>query len=98
MRPEGHVGKEVTLVVAVEVDLERAADVRLIVRVVVEGHIVDLDRSVVTRRDRKGRSRQADERQASGEGYRLTGSAYESSDIHEFPPREFLCQKAMRFE
>src|SRR5215217_2080011 len=79
-------GKEVvTLVEAVEVDLERAADVRLVVRVVGEDHIVDLDCAVVTRRDRKGRCRQVGERQASGEGYRLTGSPYESSNIHEFP-------------
>ena len=35
---------------AVEVDLEHAADMRLVVRMVVERHIIDLDRPVVARR------------------------------------------------
>jgi hypothetical protein len=47
MHLERHVGKEVTLVVAVEVDLEHAADMRLVVRVIVEVHPVDLDGAVV---------------------------------------------------
>jgi hypothetical protein len=52
MHLEGHVGKEVTLVVAVEVDLEDAAHMGLVVRVIVERHAVDLDRAVVPRRVR----------------------------------------------
>ena len=44
---ERHVGEQVTLVVAVEVDLEHAADVRLVVRMIVEVDAVDLDRAVV---------------------------------------------------
>jgi hypothetical protein len=44
---EGHIGEQLTLVVAVEVDLEHTADVRLVVRMVVEVHAVDLDRAVV---------------------------------------------------
>ena len=51
MQPESHVGKEVTLIEAVEVDLKLAANVRLVIRMVVEHHIVDLDRAVVSRRD-----------------------------------------------
>jgi len=47
---EGHVGKEVTLVVAVEVHLEHAPDMGLVVRVAVELLAVDLDGAVVPRR------------------------------------------------
>ncbi|HET8618507.1 MAG TPA: hypothetical protein VFM27_06090 [Acidimicrobiales bacterium] len=47
---ERHVGEELTLVVAVEVDLEHAVDMRLVVRIVVEGDAVDLDGAVVPRR------------------------------------------------
>src|SRR5215210_4073912 len=50
LRREGHVGGEVlALVVAVEVDLEDAADVRLVVRMVIESHVIDLDRPIVAR-------------------------------------------------
>jgi hypothetical protein len=47
LRRKRHVSMEVTLVVAVEVDLERATDMRFVVRMVVEGRAVDLDRAVV---------------------------------------------------
>jgi hypothetical protein len=50
MHSERHVGEQLPLVVTVEVDLEDAADVRLVVRVVVEDDAVDLDRAVVPRR------------------------------------------------
>jgi hypothetical protein len=53
---EGDGGVQVALVVAVEVDLEGAADVRLVVGQVVEGGVVDLDRAVVPGRVR-GRRR-----------------------------------------
>jgi hypothetical protein len=50
MNLERHVGEEVTLVVAVEVDLEHTSDVRLVVRMIVEVDAVDLDGAVVPRR------------------------------------------------
>ena len=50
MSAEGHIGIEITFVEAVEVDLEGAADMWLVVRMIVELHIVDLDRTVVARR------------------------------------------------
>jgi hypothetical protein len=46
---ERHIGEELTLVVAVEVDLEHAPDMRLVVRMVVELLAIDLDRPVVPR-------------------------------------------------
>jgi hypothetical protein len=49
---EGDLGVQVTLVVAVEIDLEGAADVGFVVRVVVEGGVVDLHGAVVPRRVR----------------------------------------------
>jgi hypothetical protein len=52
---EGDGGVQVALVVAVEVDLEDAADVGLVVGQVVEGGVVDLDRAVVPRRVRRRR-------------------------------------------
>ena len=52
MDHERHLGNEVALVEAVEIDLERASDVRLVVGVVVEQLPVDLDRAVVPRRIR----------------------------------------------
>jgi hypothetical protein len=55
MHHEAHVGEEVALVVAVEVDLEGAADVRFVVRVVVERLVVDFDRAVVAGRIHGGR-------------------------------------------
>jgi hypothetical protein len=53
MSLERHLGIEVALVEAVEIDLERASDVRLVVGVVVEQFTIDLDRAVVTRRIRR---------------------------------------------
>jgi hypothetical protein len=44
---EGDGGVQVPLVVAVEVDLEDAADMGLVVGVVVKGDVVDLDGAVV---------------------------------------------------
>jgi hypothetical protein len=61
-RLERHVGVEVPFVVAVEVDLEGAADMWLIVRMVIERHVVDLDRPVVARWvTRRGRGVPRDE-------------------------------------
>jgi hypothetical protein len=50
VRLKQHRGGQVALVVAVEVDLEGAADVGFVVGVVVEGDVVDLDGAVVARR------------------------------------------------
>ena len=48
---ENHIGEQIiTLVEAVEVDLEHAAHVRLVVRMVVEVLAVDLDGAIVPRR------------------------------------------------
>jgi hypothetical protein len=47
---EDDLGRQVALVEAVEVDLEDASDVGLVVRVVVERRVVDLDGAVVPRR------------------------------------------------
>jgi len=58
---------------------------------IVELHIVDLDCTVVARRVSERWSRLTGERQASGDGYRLAGPAYESSNIHECPPKKFPC-------
>jgi hypothetical protein len=52
MHLEGDVREEVALVEAVEIDLEDAPDVWLIVRMVVESHTVHLDGPVVPRRVR----------------------------------------------
>ena len=72
---EGHVGEQVqAFIEAVEVDLELAAHVRLVVGMIVELHPVDLDRAVVARRvclgprraggaDDRGKSDAADHRQ-----------------------------------
>jgi hypothetical protein len=49
---EDDLGVQVPLVVAVEVDLEGAADMGLVARVVVEGGVVDLHGPVVARRVR----------------------------------------------
>src|SRR5829696_1243143 len=46
---EGHGGREIARVIAVEVDLDHAADVGLVVGVAVEGRVVDLDGAVVAR-------------------------------------------------
>jgi hypothetical protein len=46
---EGDVGVEVTLVVAVEIDLEDASHVGFVVGMVVEGDIVNLDGPIVPR-------------------------------------------------
>jgi hypothetical protein len=47
---EDHLGVEVALVEAVEVHLEDASDVGLVVREIVERDVVDLDGAVVARR------------------------------------------------
>jgi hypothetical protein len=47
---EDHFGGQVALVEAVEVDLEDASDVGLVVREVIERHVVELDGAVVPRR------------------------------------------------
>jgi hypothetical protein len=47
---ERHIGKEIALVVAVEVDLEHAPDMWLVVRMIIEVHAVDLDGAIVPRR------------------------------------------------
>ena len=63
---------------------------------VVKLHVVDLDRAVVPGRVRKRRRGcKAGQRNASGEGYRPAGLAYESSNAHEFP-REVPASKATR--
>jgi hypothetical protein len=60
VRLEGHLRIQVTLVVAVEVDLEGAADVRLVVGCGIERRGVELHRAVVARRigGGKGQARQ----------------------------------------
>src|SRR5215218_2530059 len=92
LRREGHVGGEVrSLVVAVEVDLEHAPDVRLVVRMIVECHVIDLDRSIVSGRVLgEGGRRQPGERHASGDGCRPAGPACESSNRHGFPREDPL--------
>ena len=52
MRLKGHVRKKITLVEAIEVDLEYAADVRLVIWMRVELLSVDLDCPVIARRIR----------------------------------------------
>jgi hypothetical protein len=52
---EDDLGEKVPFVIAVEVDLKRAAGMGLVVRHVVERDIVDLDRPVVARRVRRCR-------------------------------------------
>jgi hypothetical protein len=49
MHLEGDVREEVALVVSIEVDLEDASHVGLVVGMVIEGDAVDLDRPVVPR-------------------------------------------------
>jgi hypothetical protein len=65
---ERHAGEQRPQVVPVEVDLEDAADMRLVVRVIVERHAVDLDRAVVPRRP------------ATLQGARLAGDGRHEAD------------------
>jgi hypothetical protein len=80
VRLEGDLGVQVALVVAVEVDLEGATDVGLVVGGVVEGDVVDLDGAVVPWRV-GGRRRQpcqrhtAEERHGDGDHERLSQSS-----------------------
>src|SRR4029453_6897427 len=62
---EGEGGVQAALVVAVEVDLEHAADMRLVVGVVVELDVVDLDGAVVPRRVRARPGQTGKEREQS---------------------------------
>src|SRR5690606_20198510 len=72
---EHDVGLEVALVVVVEVDLENAADVRLVVWVVVEGDAVDLDGAVVAARPLLGSRRSGQrQREAGASGRRRDGT------------------------
>src|SRR5688500_1193543 len=71
--------------VPVEVDLERTADMRLIVGMVVEGYVVDLDRPVVAGRVRRtGEGR----RGYSARGKDQSGHSGQSeTPAHNAPPR-----------
>jgi hypothetical protein len=84
---ERHIGEEVTLIEAVEVDLEGAVvGMRLVCRVVVESHAINLDRPIVAWWVLgEGWGRQAGERHASSDGCRPAGPACKSSNLHEFP-------------
>src|SRR5215213_1692260 len=71
--------------------LRRAGHVRLVVRMIVECHVIDLDRSIVSGWVLgEGWRRQAGERHASGDGCRPAGPACESSNMHEFPREDPL--------
>ena len=90
--PESSPWQEAAGVEAVEVDLELTANMGLIVRMVVERHAVDLHRTVVPGRVRKGRrSRETGERHASGEGYRPAGPAASRATCMNSP--EIPCQR-----
>jgi hypothetical protein len=66
---ERHGGIEVTLVEAIEIDLERAPHMRFVVRRVVERRAVDLDGAVVAGRVWRGRcAREAARHNGNDEG------------------------------
>jgi hypothetical protein len=76
-------GEELARVVAVEVDLEHAADVRLIVRKVVERRAVHLDRPVVA-----GRCQRTAGDGPQHEGHDRTHKHDRAGSLHSSPPRD----------